>query len=208
MPRSAPRHHRHIRAAAVAAAALGLSGTAVLTASPAIAAPGDNGDVKIHKSTTAVSDQRNEPKVCSFYLDAFNFDTAQQINYSIVTQPKKPGGAGLTGKLILKNGAGFTANLSLPNGMYKLTWKFTGENGAGKMKVFKVECTTGGTGSPGTPGEPGTTGRLPRGGVAAGSGGTQQDPSPTVVGAGLAATGTAAAGALFLTRRARRNDGA
>ncbi|WP_281262790.1 hypothetical protein [Streptomyces cahuitamycinicus] len=37
-------------------------------------APGDNGDVKIHASTTASDNQRNDPKVCDFYLAVFNFD--------------------------------------------------------------------------------------------------------------------------------------
>ena len=62
----------------------------LVAAGPAAAfvmAPGDNGDVKIHASTTPVGDTRNEPKVCVFYLDAFNFDGLQQVSWHINQQP-------------------------------------------------------------------------------------------------------------------------
>src|SRR2546423_11359789 len=48
---------------------------AVALSNQAAADPGgNNGDVKIHDTTTAVEDHRNEPHVCSFYIDGFNFD--------------------------------------------------------------------------------------------------------------------------------------
>ena len=37
---------------------------------------GDNGTVKIHNSSTPVTDRRNEPHVCVFYLDAFGLTRA------------------------------------------------------------------------------------------------------------------------------------
>ncbi|HEU5428353.1 MAG TPA: hypothetical protein VFU74_15840, partial [Actinocrinis sp.] len=61
----------------------------LVAAGPAAAfvmAPGDNGDVKIHASTTPVGDQRDETHVCVFYLDAFNFDTIQQVSWHIDQQ--------------------------------------------------------------------------------------------------------------------------
>ncbi|MGW7817044.1 LPXTG cell wall anchor domain-containing protein [Streptomyces puniciscabiei] len=39
--------------------------------------------MKIHKSATAEYDERNEPHVCSFCLDAFHFDGGQQVDWRI-----------------------------------------------------------------------------------------------------------------------------
>ena len=105
--------------------------------------PGDNGDVKIHNSTTPVTDQRNEPHVCVFYLDAFNFDSAQSVTWWITAWP--PTGDGKTvvdqGTITLdSSGNGFTDDQTLPNGHYKLFWTFAGEKGAAKHKVFWVSC--------------------------------------------------------------------
>ncbi len=51
---------------------------------------GDNGTVKIHNSTTPVTDPRNEPHVCIFYLDAFGFDPAQSVSWQIKSWPHPP----------------------------------------------------------------------------------------------------------------------
>jgi len=103
---------------------------------------GDNGDVKIHNSGTAVTDQRNEPHVCVFYLDAFGFDSGQSVSWQIRSWP--PTGSRsvvASGSLILGSGGnGHTGNMSLQNGHYKLFWNFTGENGFAKQKVFWVKC--------------------------------------------------------------------
>ena len=103
---------------------------------------GDNGTVKIHNSTTAVTDRRNEPHVCVFYLDAFGFDPAQSVSWQIKSWP--PTGDRTVvdqGTLTLDNaGDGRTSDQSLPNGHYKLYWTFTGEHGAAKQKVFWVSC--------------------------------------------------------------------
>ena len=113
-------------------------------ASGSASAPkGDNGDVKIHNSTTPVTDQRNEPHVCQFYLDGFNFDPNQSVTWHIDTWAPtgKKGPQVLSGMLTMDaNGDGHTADQTLPNGHYKLFWNFTGENGFAKQKVFWVKC--------------------------------------------------------------------
>ncbi len=104
-------------------------------------APGDNGDVKIHASTTPVNDTRNEPKVCVFYLDAFNFDGLQEVSWTIDQQPPTGTKQVLSGSITLdQNGNGHTGDMTLPNGHYKLTWTFVGEKGKAKFKVFMVDC--------------------------------------------------------------------
>src|SRR5215472_1593322 len=109
----------------------------------AAAAPsGDNGTVKIHNSTTPVTDRRNEPHVCVFYLDAFGFDSGQSVSWQIRSWP--PTGSRsvvASGSLILDTGGnGHTGDMSLQNGHYKLFWNFAGENGFAKQKVFWVKC--------------------------------------------------------------------
>jgi hypothetical protein len=105
-------------------------------------ANGDNGDVKIHNSTTAVTDQRNEPHVCVFYLDGFNFDSAQSVSWQIESWPPTGNRSVVaSGALVLgSDGNGHTADMSLQNGHYKLFWNFVGENGFAKQKVFWVRC--------------------------------------------------------------------
>jgi hypothetical protein len=119
-------------------------------------APGDNGDVKVHDSTTAVTDERNDPHVCQFYLDGFNFDGAQSVTWNIKSWPPTGNRTQvLNGTLVMDaNGDGHTADQSLPNGHYKLYWNFTGENGAAKQKVFWVKCPSPTTPPPSTPPTP------------------------------------------------------
>jgi hypothetical protein len=208
------------RRGAGALAALAVAGTVLLGAPAAVAAPGDNGDVKIHDANTAVDNQRDDPKVCRFYLDGFNFDPGQRITWFIVTQPQVAGGANLSGSLDLPTGQGRTPlpNLTLPDGQYKLTWRFAGENGAGKSKVFKVDCPSGGPspsaspsvtptgpggGSGGPQGGPGG----PNGGPPAGGGGLAHPQNFSPV-AGAAAAGLVVAGGVVFLRLRRRPDGA
>ncbi|WP_028799600.1 LPXTG cell wall anchor domain-containing protein [Streptomyces sp. 142MFCol3.1] len=139
-----------IRAGALTA---GVS-TALLLAPVAHAtAPGDNGTVKIHDAKTGEELRRNEPHVCTFYLDAFGFDAAQTIDWHIEAwaptattkgETVKSGAITLSG-----DGHGRTADLSLPDGHYKLFWNFDGEKGAAKHKVFWTDCkgSEGGGGS-------------------------------------------------------------
>jgi hypothetical protein len=109
---------------------------------PPAAGKGDNGTVKIHRSTTPVSDPRNEPHVCVFYLDAFGFDAGQSVSWQIKSWPPTGDRSVVSsGTLALDgNGGGFTGDMTLPNGHYKLYWNFTGEHGFAKQKVFWVAC--------------------------------------------------------------------
>ncbi|MFI6550573.1 hypothetical protein ACIBO9_45780 [Streptomyces prunicolor] len=199
---------------AAAWAVLAAAATVVCGAPAAVAAPGDNGDVKIHEVGTPFTDERNQPKVCDFYLDAFNFDTVQEVTWSIETQPSIPGGATRSGSITLTTGTGHTMPVAqLPNGMYKLTWNFVGENGAGKHKVFQVDCpspppggTTGGTTGGGTGGTGGGTGG-PNGGPPAGGGGLARDAALSPL-AGAAAVGLTAVGGVVWFRLRRRPHGA
>ncbi|MER5963150.1 hypothetical protein [Streptomyces sp. NPDC002057] len=152
--------------ALTAAAALTLGGATLAGAPAAFAAPGDNGDIKIHRVGTSFTDQRNEPRVCTFYLAAFNFDTLQEVDWEISRQPSDNGPV-RSGELTLAAGTGHTAPLSLPNGQYKLVWTFEGQTGTGKQKVFRVACPgdvitnpppTGGNGDGGSPNGTGANG--------------------------------------------------
>ena len=131
--------------AGLASVTLAATSAAVLFASQAAFAttPGDNGTVKVHDSTTPVTDIQNDPQdVCEFYLDGFGFDGAQSVTWQINSWPGTGNGTEvLNGTLAMDaSGNGYTPDYSLPNGHYKLFWNFTGENGAAKQKVFWVKC--------------------------------------------------------------------
>ncbi len=205
---------RRAGARTAALAALTLAGT-TLIGGPAVAAPGDNGDVKIHNVGTPYDDQRNEPKVCDFYLAAFNFDDlpdGQDIEWSIATQPLDPNGATLEDTIQLESdGTGHTMDLTLPDDQYKLTWKIVGGQGAAKQKVFRVDCSDNPTATPtptptGGPGGPGGGHGGPHGGVPAGSGGVARAEAFSPV-AGAAAVGLIVVGGVVYLRTRRRADG-
>lgn len=103
---------------------------------------GDNGTVKVHRSETPADDRRNEPKVCSFYLVGFGFDSGQQVSWRIKSWPPTGDRSVVSdGELTLDEvGHGRTADMSLPDGHYKLFWNFVGEKGSAKHKVFWVSC--------------------------------------------------------------------
>ncbi|GGV80809.1 LPXTG cell wall anchor domain-containing protein [Streptomyces griseoloalbus] len=209
--------------------------TAVLTAPVAHATPpGDNGTVKIHDASTGEEQRRNEPHVCTFYLDGFGFDAGQQVDWHIeVWAPT----AGTKGETVLSDtltldasGHGRTEDLSLPDGHYKLFWNFDGEKGSAKHKVFWTDCeeTAAPSGSPsaapsGSPsaapsGEPeasaspsaASSSAAPAAGSApqGGSGDLAETGNGAPVGllAGVAAALVAAGG--FLMFRRRRSSGA
>ncbi|KPC59879.1 LPXTG cell wall anchor domain-containing protein [Streptomyces chattanoogensis] len=123
---------------AAVAAALLLAPSAYATA------PGDNGTVKIHDAKTGEELRKNEPHVCTFYLDAFGFDGDQQVDWHIESWAPTADVKGetvKTGSLTLGGeGHGRTQDLSLPDGHYKLFWNFDGEHGRAKQKVFWTDC--------------------------------------------------------------------
>ncbi|MEU6416322.1 LPXTG cell wall anchor domain-containing protein [Streptomyces spiralis] len=123
---------------------------------------GDNGTVKIHDAKTGEELRRNEPHVCTFYLDAFGFDGGQQVDWHIETWAPTGAVKGDTvkaGDITLDaDGHGRTEDLSLPDGHYKLFWNFDGEkSAAAKHKVFWTDCAPENGGSGSTPSTPGTT---------------------------------------------------
>ncbi|MFE7412159.1 LPXTG cell wall anchor domain-containing protein [Streptomyces laurentii] len=145
----------------VTAASLMLAPMASATGKPGgNGKPGDNGTVKIHDAKTGEELMKNEPHVCTFYLDGFKFDGAQKVDWTIEGWAPTKDLKGTSGSLTMDgSGHGRTKDISLPNGHYKLFWNFDGENGKAKQKVFWVDCE--GT-EPGTPGEtPGTPGETP-----------------------------------------------
>ncbi|WP_369247160.1 LPXTG cell wall anchor domain-containing protein [Streptomyces sp. R41] len=113
-------------------------------AAPHADGPGDNGTVKIHDATTGEELRKNEPHVCTFYLDAFGFDGVQQVDWHIEAWAPTADVKGETvksGDITLDaEGHGRTNDLSLPDGHYKLFWNFDGEKGAAKHKVFWTDC--------------------------------------------------------------------
>ncbi|MGR8011432.1 hypothetical protein [Streptomyces hypolithicus] len=186
-----------------AVAGLTLTGACLAGTPTAVAAPGDNGDVKIHSVGTPFNDQHNEPKVCAFYLAAFNFDTLPAVTYTIVPQPAKAITPNLNGTITLATGTGQSTPLNLTDGTYKLAVTFPGATGAPKSKVFKVDCPEG------------TNGSRPNGPVGAGGGGAADvdadagaGTSSFGVGAALAAGLAGAAGLIVVRRSRRRTDGA
>ncbi|MGW7370098.1 LPXTG cell wall anchor domain-containing protein [Streptomyces sp. NPDC054841] len=119
----------------------------LLLAPSALATPsGDNGTVKIHDAKTGEELRKNEPHVCTFYLDAFGFDAGQQVDWRIEAWAPTAGVKGEeveSGSLTLDgSGHGRTADLSLPDGHYKLFWNFDGEHGSAKHKVFWTDCAS------------------------------------------------------------------
>jgi len=133
---------------------LGTAASAALLLAPAAhaAVPGDNGTVKIHDATTGEELRKNEPHVCTFYLDAFGFDGVQEVDWHIEAWAPTAAAKGETvksGDITLDaKGHGRTDDLSLPDGHYKLFWNFDGEKGAAKQKVFWTDCAgEGGVGT-------------------------------------------------------------
>ncbi|WP_329311315.1 hypothetical protein [Streptomyces sp. NBC_01262] len=131
------------RSGTIALAALAFGGAALLTAAPALAAPGDTGTVDIREvGSTTAGPTLAVASVCNFYLDATGFETVTQATWQIAADPAQPGGETRSGTVSLTNGAGVTAAVTpqLPNGTYKLTWSFLGQELAGKEKSFQVAC--------------------------------------------------------------------
>ncbi|MET9828562.1 LPXTG cell wall anchor domain-containing protein [Streptomyces sp. NPDC006385] len=169
--------------------------------------PGDNGTVKIHDASTGEELRKNEPHVCEFYLDAFGFDSVQQVDWHIESWAPTAGVKGETvqsGEITLDGeGHGRTEDMTLPDGHYKLFWNFEGEHGSAKHKVFWTDCEDEEEGgvpaapSPsvsesGTPGESGTEPAASPSTSAAGAASPSSSPSAQGGGGDLAETGNGA----------------
>ncbi|MFF3318580.1 hypothetical protein ACFYV5_24200 [Streptomyces sp. NPDC003035] len=203
-----------------AVATLALGGVALAGAPAAFAAPGDNGDIKIHRAGTQEPDQSTHTKVCQFYIAAFNFDGLDQVRYDIFHQPG--GGTPVeSGTVTLDiNGDGRApelTNLKLNDGMYKVEWTWQGQLGAKKSKVFRVDCPDpngnnggNGNGGNGDNGKP-PHHKPPHGPVGAGGGGSAElasDSSTFGIGTAIAAGVAGTAGLILVRRSRRRTDGA
>lgn len=205
-------------------------------ATPHADGPGDNGTVKIHDAGTGEELRKNEPHVCTFYLDAFGFDGVQQVDWHIEAWAPTAATKGETvksGALALDaEGHGRTDNLSLPDGHYKLFWNFDGEKGAAKHKVFWTDCadeqeggsapsssasptsTAGASTSPASPASSPAAGESAEAGASAssspsaqGGGDLAETGSGAPVGAlSAAAAALVAAGGYLVFRRRRANN--
>jgi LPXTG-motif cell wall-anchored protein len=167
--------------------------------SAAAAVPGDNGDVKVHQSTTSEWDEANQPHVCAFYLDAFNFDAQQSVSWWIdqwAPTGKKATRADSGTITLGANGHGRTADQALPDGHYKLYWTFAGEHGAAKQKVFWVDCGAGGgpTGAPSTSASASASSPAggPSGGPSGGASGSSSAPASSASASASSVSGVAA----------------
>ncbi|MEU3372610.1 hypothetical protein ACFYM2_10885 [Streptomyces sp. NPDC006711] len=207
MPAAALHALTRPRARVTAVAALTLAAAALTAAPAAFAAPGDNGDIKIHAVGTPFTDPRDEPKVCNFYLDAFDFDAAPGTSWNATTEPIRAGGPSLSSTIQLVSGTGHTPPLTLPNGQYKLSWNVVGGKGPGKQKIFTVECPVSAPRAA-IDGHNGPPHTRPHGGVPAGGGGLAESPGIPQAGAVAGVGLVAVAGVLYIRRLRRRTDGA
>ncbi|GAA2884266.1 hypothetical protein [Streptomyces mexicanus] len=206
--------------ATAALTVLTLAGATWLAAPVAKAAPGDAGDIRIHRVGVPYGVPKDDPAVCKFYLEAANFGELTTVGYTIQAQPPLPSSATVTGAIALglNSGSGHTDEMTLADGQYRLTWTI-GTNP--KEKIFRVNCHQdgqrhdgpdkqiedqdhdehgGGAGGHGDP--PG-----PRGGVHAGGGGlvdTAQAFSPVAAAGAVGLVVVSAVAYLRLVRRRPR----
>lgn len=226
---------RPLLSAAVAGLAVG---AVTLAGAPAaFAAPGDDGDIKVHRAGTVEPDQSTHPQVCEFHFAAFNFNDLTTIHWDIYNQPPGTPPAVRSGDIALDSSFnGYSPDMTLPDGMYKVEVTWVGQSGAKKSKVFRVDCenptsppttppptTTPPTTPPPTNGGGNNGGghggygnghhKPPHGPVGAGGGGAvdttaSDDGSAFGVGAAVAAGLAGTAGLILIRRARRRNDGA
>ncbi|MFE7951780.1 hypothetical protein [Streptomyces sp. NPDC057426] len=131
----------------IAAASLALGGVGLAGAPAAFAAPGDNGDIKIHHAggrdeprRTAVNSETTQPRVCTFYLAAFDFEGVQQLSWTI--SPQRPVDSVTTNGTITidSTGRGITPDLTLVDGAYGVEWTWEGQTSTRKSRDFRVDC--------------------------------------------------------------------
>ncbi|MFF9912873.1 hypothetical protein [Streptomyces sp. NPDC013457] len=157
----------------IAAASLALGSLGLAGAPTAFAAPGDNGDIKIHHAggrdeprRTAVNSETTEPRVCTFYLAAFDFEGLEQLSWTI--SPQRPVDSVTTNGTITidSTGRGITPDLTLVDGAYRVEWTWESQTGTRKSRDFRVDCdeitntsANGGSGSNGSSADGGSSDR-------------------------------------------------
>lgn len=209
---SLPR--RAARAGAVALAGIAATGTALLAAPSALAAPGDDGELTVHVETGSAQTRSTGTEACRFALRAADFDVVQNLAWTVEAQPPTRDVTTVSGTLSLTEGAGRTDRIVLPAGRYKLSWKVVGGLAPGKHKLIDVDCAdrTAAAGPEAAAETPAGIGAGPEGGPvgapAAGGGGLAQQeggfsPVTGAVAMGLAGLG----GAVLLRLRRRRSHG-
>ncbi|MEU7114004.1 hypothetical protein [Streptomyces sp. NPDC046182] len=131
----------------IAAASLALGSVSLAGAPAAFAAPGDNGDIKIHHAggrgeprRTPANDETTQPRVCTFYLAAFDFEGVQQLSWTV--SPQRPVDSVTTNGTITidSTGRGITPDLTLVDGAYRVEWTWEGQTSARKSRDFRVDC--------------------------------------------------------------------
>ena len=128
---------------------LGLVGaaTSVLIATPGLAdaSPADsNGTVKIHEGDGLTSpESRQQPKVCTFRVEVFGFDSGQQVSFNVYGKAHGWDQQPVINGTLTTNqqGQGSSAAYSLPDGQYKLVVDSSDGTQRGKQKVFSVSCS-------------------------------------------------------------------
>lgn len=148
----------------------------ILLAAPTAATqrvPGNNGTLKVHEQGTPSQFINNDPKVCNFNFEGYNFDLDQDGLVVITTQG---GGNDRSEVKRVYMPAATAADthgtyteteyLTLPNGHYKTTVYGKDKHGAynidlkAKSKVFKVDCKQAATATPAPPATPATPGAV------------------------------------------------
>lgn len=114
--------------------------------------PGNNGTIKVHEQGTPSGTENNDPKVCTFNIEAFGLDAGQQGFISFAVQGgDKPTGTGAGPYAFGPTDAtGYVASqyFHLSDGHYKVTLYGKDTKGnvdyndqlKAKSKVFKVSC--------------------------------------------------------------------
>lgn len=151
---------------------------ALVAAGPAAAQDpeGNNGSIKIHEGAGEPQDEhKSEPQVCTFHIHAFNFDSNQELRYTITSIDA--GGVVEAGSFqVGPNGSGrepAAGAMSVESaGSYRLD---VATDDGGKSKTFQVTCEGGILGTTGA------------------------EPSPFVTAAGLLMT--LGAGLILSSRR-------
>ena len=138
---SARRHWRLRSATALAAVgALLLASGGVLLAAPAIA-DGNNGTLKVLDAISELEFRNNEPKVCVFRFEGFDFDVGQTGDLVLMGQGQTTYYSDLGAETADATGYFVSGDYTLGNGHYKIEFRdSTGDEGKFKSKVFKVNC--------------------------------------------------------------------